>query len=523
MNFKRLIFILPVTLSFLVSCGEDEFSRALKELDEAVENRNEYYKSFRDRQLPLYDVLNAAESDSIRFCTSYSLAMSYASYSIDSLMKYSELMSQYAVSDKVLQHYFLSECVGIHLQRITRNYTEGMRMVEALDPSEMVDSVRLRYYEFSSNLYYSLFIRADKGHYLNHDRDWYRERLRAMRRDFVNIDSTSTGALYMKFYEFRDDGDDARAQLLMNELKERITSNEDAARYWRQMANITKKTDPKKWNACLAMASCYSIRSGSRDMLSLSELTRSMTAAPSLLPRASRYAYAAAYDAARYKYPSRVNWAIDSLSQVSLAMAERTRTYNIVLSSFLITLLLLLLLSIFAILYHKRDKRRLVAAHMKLKESDMIKDGYLFNYMLRLSDTVSVADEYHRELRRIAKSDGPEAVLAKLKAPSKFEKDARTFYSTFDEIFLSIFPSFVQTVNSAMKPSCEYTMQPDELLSTEMRVLALLRLGMNDSKSMADFLHVSISTVYTYRSRAAEKSVFEREVFEDFIKGIHVG
>ena len=140
--------------------------------------------------------------------------------------------------------------------------------------------------------------------------------------------------------------------------------------------------------------------------------------------------------------------------------------------------------------------------------------------MLQLSDTFSVADNYHKELRRLARTEGPEALLKVLRASSRFESDRKKFYEAFDEMFLAVFPDFVSRVNAYMKEGCEYQDSYKGMISTELRVLAILRLGMTGSADIAHFLNCSLSTVYTYRSRAAEKSRLDREAFEKAIKSI---
>ena len=96
----------------------------------------------------------------------------------------------------------------------------------------------------------------------------------------------------------------------------------------------------------------------------------------------------------------------------------------------------------------------------------------------------------------------------------------KKFYEAFDEMFLAVFPDFVSRVNAYMKEGCEYQDSYKGMISTELRVLAILRLGMTGSADIAHFLNCSLSTVYTYRSRAAEKSRLDREAFEKAIKSI---
>ena len=84
----------------------------------------------------------------------------------------------------------------------------------------------------------------------------------------------------------------------------------------------------------------------------------------------------------------------------------------------------------------------------------------------------------------------------------------------FDENFLSMFPLFVDRVNGMMKEGSQYHIVKPGQMPVELRVLAVMRMGMTDSMQIARFMSYTISTVYTYRSRAAEKSKYSRDEFE---------
>lgn len=518
-----LFFCLVLLLPTLISCRRDPLSAALRQLDEDVALRGEYRDTFLNAVRPVQASLQAAADDSLRFVHAASLARLYREYSIDSVMKYSELMDSYSASSGIVQHQYSARIQQIFLSRISRNYPHGRSLAASLDPEEMVDSVRLRYYENMSLLYYSMMLRADnkRGVYLNHTRQEYRRMLSATRKGYLQIDSLSDEAFYMRLSELRDDGEYESAWQLLSDSRDRLTTDDAAcSRYWRQMANMARHINRSQQKYYLVLAADYGIRSASRDMLSLSELTRMMTGSYRELQMASRFAYAAANDAARYKYPSRVNWAIDSLSIVSSALEAQVKSRNRVLM--LLSVLLLFLLA-FALYISRRNvnlRHRLSNSYVRLREADIIKNKYLFRYMLQLSDTFSVADNYHKELRRLARTEGPEALLKVLRASSRFESDRKKFYEAFDEMFLAVFPDFVSRVNAYMKEGCEYQDSYKGMISTELRVLAILRLGMTGSADIAHFLNCSLSTVYTYRSRAAEKSRLDREAFEKAIKSI---
>ena len=95
------------------------------------------------------------------------------------------------------------------------------------------------------------------------------------------------------------------------------------------------------------------------------------------------------------------------------------------------------------------------------------------------------------------------------------------FHQNFDEAFLNIYPDFIAEVNKLMTEDNQFMSSEDgyKKLTTELRILALIRLGISDNQEIADILRSSITTIYTYRSKLKAKSI-NKETFEDDIRKI---
>ncbi|MBQ4286149.1 MAG: helix-turn-helix domain-containing protein, partial [Bacteroidales bacterium] len=113
---------------------------------------------------------------------------------------------------------------------------------------------------------------------------------------------------------------------------------------------------------------------------------------------------------------------------------------------------------------------------------------------------------------------GFEAVSAELSEPFDTDAEYRVFYNNFDQVFLQLFPTFVEEVNALLQTPL--VPKPDRLLNTELRILALLRLGVTDSVKIAHFLRCSLSTVYNYRTRLRGSALSAREDFETAVSRI---
>ena len=82
-----------------------------------------------------------------------------------------------------------------------------------------------------------------------------------------------------------------------------------------------------------------------------------------------------------------------------------------------------------------------------------------------------------------------------------------------------MYPNFVEEFNSLLKPEDYYKLDKDQL-NTELRIFALIRLGIKDSSQIAELLHYSVNTIYNYRSRVKTKARVSRDDFEDLVAKI---
>lgn len=105
---------------------------------------------------------------------------------------------------------------------------------------------------------------------------------------------------------------------------------------------------------------------------------------------------------------------------------------------------------------------------------------------------------------------------AQLKSPHLDYENARQFYQNFDSAFLNIYPNFIESVNALLLEGEHIEPKDGEQLTRELRILALIRLGITDNKEIASILRASIATIYTYRSRlkarARSKHTFEHDI-----------
>lgn len=155
--------------------------------------------------------------------------------------------------------------------------------------------------------------------------------------------------------------------------------------------------------------------------------------------------------------------------------------------------------------------------NFNLKEANLIKEEYIGQYMDQCSVYIDKMDNYRKHLHRIATSGKIEDLLNKIKSSDIIEDELLEFYHSFDTTFLQLFPNFVEEFNMLLANGEAIQLKPGQLLNTELRIYALVRLGIADSVKISHFLRCSLSTIYNYRTKIRNKARFNRDSFEDSV------
>lgn len=100
------------------------------------------------------------------------------------------------------------------------------------------------------------------------------------------------------------------------------------------------------------------------------------------------------------------------------------------------------------------------------------------------------------------------------------DDELKLFYERFDKTFLSLFPSFVEDLNNLLLPEEAIQPKKEGSLNTELRIFALIRLGITDSDKIAKFLRYSLATIYNYRTKVRNKAKGDRNMLESEIMKI---
>jgi hypothetical protein len=158
-------------------------------------------------------------------------------------------------------------------------------------------------------------------------------------------------------------------------------------------------------------------------------------------------------------------------------------------------------------------------ANQKLIEANKIKEEYIGYYFSINSEYLDKIESFKQSVEQKLinrKYDDIKFIVNNINA--KRERDE--LYFSFDKVFLKLFPDFVSTFNSYFKPEDQFTLKDGQLLNTELRIFALIRMGITDTEDIARILNYSVNTIYAYKTRIRSKSILPNEIFDEKIMEI---
>ena len=155
----------------------------------------------------------------------------------------------------------------------------------------------------------------------------------------------------------------------------------------------------------------------------------------------------------------------------------------------------------------------------RISKADQVKEAYIVDFLQGLSEQVALSRSQDNRFRNLLKQGKSDQLFKELAISERSEKALEEFYRKFDETFLALYPDFVEQFNALLQPEARIV-PPKGRLTTELRIFALIRLGVDDSKKIASMLDYSVSTIYNYKVAVKNAALGDRDKFEEAVKMI---
>ncbi len=343
--------------------------------------------------------------------------------------------------------------------------------------------------------------------------------IEAQRALLQTLDSTTVNYTYALGEYFFNTGDLSKAQVLLDEIVQTVDESRNMfARAAHHLSSIAQaRGDNEAYIYYLALSAIGDVKSATLEVSSLQELGRELFN-HGQKERAYLYLSTALENAVSCHAASRMMESAEALPTISAAHRSEISHQQKILYMVISLMAVLLLLLGAAMIYLRRDMKRLSRLQRRLEKANHVKEFYISQFLNLSSIYMDKLNEFCKIANRKI-STGNVDDLYKLTKSGKFvDEQSREFYEVFDNAFLHLYPTFVTEVDALLKDDCKLQLLPDETLNTDLRILALMRLGIDDCRHIARVLNYSVNTIYAYRNklknRALRRDTFEAEVLE---------
>ncbi|MDE6287591.1 MAG: hypothetical protein K2M00_02260 [Muribaculaceae bacterium] len=502
---RRLLIIFFVFQVAAVFANEDTFRR----LDKSLSKDFVTHKSHRLDSLGM-----AASADTSKWAAYYRLASEYASFETDSALHYTTRALKAARNRNEVFKSRL-QLASLYNSALMM-YKEAGEIFDSLDPDSVNQDSRTDYYIFGVQLYKNLeSLAVDESL-----RRQYAIRKAAFRDSVLRILPSER---FIRANELLDAGRPEEAlRLFEDNLNDKEFNPANGAMYHlvsKAYAGMGDKDNELKF---LALAAKTDIENGVREYIALPMLALRLYEEGDL-DRAYRYMQRALKDAKDCKARVRIYDIADTLSVIATAYAARQRSAHLTLALMLVLVVLLLVIVGGSLIYARQRNRLLNIARSDLEKSNIqlaadgnVREKYLWRFMNLSREYLEKLDNYRAKLFKIGAKRNFDALFEAIKSQEIADKTAAAFYGAFDKAFLELYPDFINEFNRLLKPEERIILKEPDTLNTELRIFALMKLGVCESAEIAKFLHCSQSTVYNYRTRYRAKAIDKEQFVNHF-------
>ncbi|MEQ7801328.1 DUF6377 domain-containing protein [Pedobacter sp. ASV1-7] len=533
-----------LTLLFFLSSGtysQSKLKSLLAELDQTIE-RSDFY--MKEKELKISQLKHKLKLPRLSVHEVYDLntllCNEYRPYKTDSAIRYIE--HNLIISETLKNKTMIAEA---RLQRASLYAVSGMyikaeKMLKSINSKELNQWLKADYYQSCKDLYSNI------ATYNSSAVKEYDELSTVYRDSLLNIldnDSKRFHAVYAEKLRVLGRFSEAR-KILLAQLDSVILKSHEHAMVTSALGILCKSEGNKEMERMyFAISAISDIENAVKENTSLQALAISLYEMGDL-DHAYKYIKYSMDDAIFCNAPlrtlviSKMFPIIDAAHQAKIAQQKRQLWKYLILISFLSVCLIVAV--VYALKQMKKIKssrleithanlrlkelnqnlqqvnQEVTGANNKLLESNRIKEEYIGNFLDLCSNYVNKLEDYRRLLNKRATSGKTEELFKMLRSSDLIDEELKLLYRNFDDIFLHLYPDFVEQFNGLLVEGEQFLLKPGEL-NTELRIFALVRLGIQDGTRISEFLRCSMSTIYNYRTKVRNKAAVPREEFDRFV------
>ncbi len=536
----RYILSLLLLFSVISIEAQNRVDKVLGDLDRKIEERY-LYKVEKDRRIDALKFNFNNSEDILQESTlCHELFEEYKTYQYDSAYLYALRMREYALESGNVNLVAQSHSDLLYCYSTAGFFKEGAEVIRDFSEEALSPQIISNFYRGCIRYYFNLMRFVASTEQL---KEIYREQM--LRSTAQALERLAEGSFDYKFIDVQSDillGVDnkesvSRVQELLSTPN--LSLNNQAILYsWLGMAYQTLG-ESESAIYYTALSAIADIESCTYETTSAKVLAEYMYERNSI-DRAAKYIKLALADANTFNSPYRkleIQAIMPEIVDQRIYNVEQDRRFMAIISTIIVLLLLLIIVMLLNI--HKRNRALKIAraeieqrarelsmmndclegVNKELSEANEIKDRYIIESLYSDSKFVDNVEKMCKLLVRKIKVK-QYAELLDLIGGVNIKAERQRMSSTFDSAFLKLFPNFVEEYNKLFAADQPLTLGDSGELSAEMRIFALIRLGIEDVNLISRYLNLSLNTVYVYKAKAKARAIVPKEEFEERIKAI---
>lgn len=546
---KNIIIFLCLCTICMCRLHAADSSRAdslLLKLDQAIKERPIYMEQKELKLVELKRLLHRQIPDEERFAILGTLLDEYRSFNTDSALHMAEEREQIAIRLGNREYIDNARMNKADVLGMTGMYKEVMDLMRNIHIDRLPVDIHPYYYHIYRTVYGLMAdyaVTAYEKKLYTELTDKYRDSLLLVNKDNLLIHTL----IQSDQYNVRNEYDKA-IRLLTDYLALQKDYEHDVAICAYTLSESYRlKGDKEKEKEYLIVSAMADMKTAVREYISLRKLAVLLYQEGDI-ERAYSYVKICMEDAAACNARLRKLEILEIFPIINDAYQQKTEKQQEQMKWALVSISLLSLFLLLAIFYvYKQMKkvaaarREVIDANKRLKElndelhlsnaqlkeanhsiaeNSYLKEEYIGRYMDQCSVYLEKMDNYRRSLGKIAATGNVEELYKNIKSSKFIEGELKKFYTNFDNTFLQLFPTFVEDFNALLADDEQISLKAGERMNTELRIFALIRLGITDSVKIAQFLRYSVTTIYNYRTKVRNKAAGDRDLLEQEVMTI---
>ena len=546
---KNIIIFLCLCTICMCRLHAADSSRAdslLLKLDQAIKERPIYMEQKELKLVELKRLLHRQIPDEERFAILGTLLDEYRSFNTDSALHMAEEREQIAIRLGNREYIDNARMNKADVLGMTGMYKEVMDLMRNIHIDRLPVDIHPYYYHIYRTVYGLMAdyaVTAYEKKLYTELTDKYRDSLLLVNKDNLLIHTL----IQSDQYNVRNEYDKA-IRLLTDYLALQKDYEHDVAICAYTLSESYRlKGDKEKEKEYLIVSAMADMKTAVREYISLRKLAVLLYQEGDI-ERAYSYVKICMEDAAACNARLRKLEILEIFPIINDAYQQKTEKQQEQMKWALVSISLLSLFLLLAIFYvYKQMKkvaaarREVIDANKRLKElndelhlsnaqlkeanhsiaeNSYLKEEYIGRYMDQCSVYLEKMDNYRRSLGKIAATGNVEELYKNIKSSKFIEGELKEFYTNFDNTFLQLFPTFVEDFNALLADDEQISLKAGERMNTELRIFALIRLGITDSVKIAQFLRYSVTNIYNYRTKVRNKAAGDRDLLEQEVMTI---